>query len=87
VRLPFEGSAVLFRGCGAPAVQEWVVQCHGVVADHAAQCRTVAGSRGAVPERDSQARRGMDSPLTRAPACVSALNAPAGGASVEAAGP
>jgi hypothetical protein len=21
---PFEGSTVLFRGCGAPAVQEWV---------------------------------------------------------------
>jgi hypothetical protein len=43
VRLPFKGSAVPFRGCGAPAVREWVVQCHGVVADHAAQCRTVAG--------------------------------------------
>jgi hypothetical protein len=28
-----------------PAVREWVVQCHGVVADHAAQCRTAAGSR------------------------------------------
>jgi hypothetical protein len=45
VRLPFEGSAVLFRGGGAPAVREWVVQCHGVVADHAAQCHTAAGSR------------------------------------------
>jgi hypothetical protein len=31
-----------------------------------------------VPERDSQVRRGVDSPLTRAPARVSALNAPAG---------
>jgi hypothetical protein len=43
MRLPSEGSAVLFRGCSAPAVREWVVQCHGVVADHAAQCCTVAG--------------------------------------------
>jgi hypothetical protein len=43
VRLPFEGSAFLFRGCGASAVREWVAQCHGVVADSAAQCRTVAG--------------------------------------------
>jgi hypothetical protein len=45
------------------------------------------GVGGAVQGRDSQARRGMDSPLTRAPACVSALNAPAEGAGVEAAGP
>jgi hypothetical protein len=43
VRHPFEGSAVLFRGCGAPTVQEWVVQCRGAVADHATQRRTVAG--------------------------------------------
>jgi hypothetical protein len=43
VHHPFEGSAVLFRGCSAPAVQEWVVQCRGVVADHAAQRHTVAG--------------------------------------------
>jgi hypothetical protein len=27
---PFEGSAVLFRGCGAPAVRERVAQCHRV---------------------------------------------------------
>jgi hypothetical protein len=31
-----------------------------------------------VPGRDSQARSGVDSPLTWAPANVSALNAPAG---------
>jgi hypothetical protein len=43
VRLPFEGSAILFRGCDASAVREWVAQCHGVVAGHVAQCRTVAG--------------------------------------------
>jgi hypothetical protein len=42
VCLPFEGSAVLFRGCGASAVREQVAQGHGVVAGHAAQCRTVA---------------------------------------------
>jgi hypothetical protein len=42
---------------------------------------------GAVPGHDSQACRGMDSPLTRAPACVSALNALAGGAGVEAEDP
>jgi hypothetical protein len=45
VHLPFEGSAVLFRGGGAPAIREWVVQCHVVVADHAAQRRTAAESR------------------------------------------
>jgi hypothetical protein len=27
---PFEGSAVLLRGCDAPAVRERVTQCHGV---------------------------------------------------------
>jgi hypothetical protein len=41
----------------------------------------------AVPGHDSQARSGVDSPLTRMPANVSAFNAPAGGAGMEAAGP
>jgi hypothetical protein len=60
VRHPFEGSAVLFRGCGA-AVQEWVVQCRRAVDDHAAQRHTVAGMaaprelaeqwRGVIPRR------------------------------------
>jgi hypothetical protein len=36
VRLHFEGSAVLFRGCSASAVREWVAHCHVVVAGHAA---------------------------------------------------
>jgi hypothetical protein len=36
-------SSLPFRGCSAPAVRKWVVQCYGVVADHAAQCRTTAG--------------------------------------------
>jgi hypothetical protein len=55
--LPFEGSAVLPRGCGAPAVREWVAQCHGVVADHAAQRRTVAGM--ASPRELAEQCRGM----------------------------
>jgi hypothetical protein len=57
VHLPFEGSAALFRGGGAPAVREWVVQCHGVVADHAAQRRTVAGT--AAPWELAEQCRGM----------------------------
>jgi hypothetical protein len=40
-----------------------------------------------VPGRDSQARRGVDSSLTWAPANVSALNASVGGAGMEATGP
>jgi hypothetical protein len=61
VRLPSEGSAVLFRGCDASAVLEWAAQCHGTVAGHAAQRRTVAGiaptgelaeqCRGMIPKR------------------------------------
>jgi hypothetical protein len=42
---------------------------------------------GAVPGHDSQARSGADSPLTWTPTNVSALNAPSGGAGMEAAGP
>jgi hypothetical protein len=44
------------------------------------------GVGGAVPGHDSQARSGVDSPLTWAPRNVSALNAPMG-AGMEAAGP
>jgi hypothetical protein len=61
VRLPFEGSAVLFLGCDASAVRESVAQCHEVVVSHAAQRRTVAGMaspgelaeqcRGVIPRR------------------------------------
>jgi hypothetical protein len=40
---PFEGSTVLFRGCGVSAVREWVAQCHGANASLVTQCRTVAG--------------------------------------------
>jgi hypothetical protein len=57
VRRPFKGFAVLFRGCGAPAVREWVVQCHGAVADHAAHRRTVAGM--AAPRELVEQCRGM----------------------------
>jgi hypothetical protein len=92
-RLPFEGSTVLFRGCGELAVWEWVAQCHRVVAR---PCRTTSHSGGdgltggvgrAVPGRDSQARRGMGSSLTWAPANVSALNPPIGGPGMEAVDP
>jgi hypothetical protein len=61
VRLPFESSTVLFRGCGASAVWEWVAQHHKVVVGHAAQHRNVAGMaspgelaeqcRGVIPRR------------------------------------
>jgi hypothetical protein len=57
VHLPFEGSAILFQGCGAPAIREWVVQRRGVVADHAAQRRTVAGM--AMPRELAEQCRGM----------------------------
>jgi hypothetical protein len=57
VRLPFEGSVVLPQGCGAPAIREWVAQCHKVVADHAAQHRTVAGM--AAPRELAEQCRGM----------------------------
>jgi hypothetical protein len=45
------------------------------------------GVGGTVSGRDSQARRGVDSSLTRAPAYVNALNATARGAGMEAVGP
>jgi hypothetical protein len=57
VRHPFEGSTVLFRGCRAPVVREWVIQCCGAVADHAAQHRTVAGM--AAPRELVEQCRGM----------------------------
>jgi hypothetical protein len=59
-------------------------------------CRTASHSGGdgltggvgeTVPGRDSQACRGVGSSLTWASANVSALNAPVGGAGMEAAGP
>jgi hypothetical protein len=96
VRLPFEGSTVLFRGCCASAVREWVAQCHGADPGLTAQCRTVAGMaspRGlAEQRRDMIPRRvrGMacvDSFLTWAPAGVRALNALVGGAGAGAASP
>jgi hypothetical protein len=40
---PFEGSTVLFRGCSALAVQEWVAQCRRADTGLTAQYRTVAG--------------------------------------------
>jgi hypothetical protein len=57
VRYPIKGSTVLFRGCGAPTVREWAVQCRGAVADHSAQRRTVAGV--AAPRELAEQCRGM----------------------------
>jgi hypothetical protein len=54
---PFEGSAVLFRGCGVPAVREWAAQCHGADTSLAAQRRTVAGM--AIPGESVEQRRGV----------------------------
>jgi hypothetical protein len=54
VRPLFEGSAVLFRGCGTRFIREWVAQCHGA---DAAQCHTVAGM--ASPGGQVEKRRGM----------------------------
>jgi hypothetical protein len=53
VRPPFEGSAVLFRGCGTPAVRVWVAQCQGTDTGLDAQCHTVAGmaSSGVLAEQ------------------------------------
>jgi hypothetical protein len=58
---PFEGSTVLFQWHGASAIREWVAQCHGTDAGHAAQRRTVAAMvspgelaeqhRGVIPRR------------------------------------
>jgi hypothetical protein len=54
---PFEGSAVLFRGCGVSTVREWAAQCHGADTRLAAQCRTVAGM--ASPGELAEQRRDM----------------------------
>jgi hypothetical protein len=43
IRPPFEGSAVLFQGCGALTVREWVEQCRGADTGLITQCRIVAG--------------------------------------------
>jgi hypothetical protein len=56
-------------------------------ASHSGGDGLAEGVGGAVPGRDPQACRGMDSSLTRAPANASALNSPVGGADMEAAGP
>jgi hypothetical protein len=82
VRPPYEGSAVLFRGCDAPAIREWVAQCHGVDTGLTAQCRTAAGM--ASPGGLAEQRRGMIPRHVRGMACVDssasvrALNAPVG---------
>jgi putative intracellular protease/amidase len=57
VRPPFEGSAILFRGCGVSAVREWAAQCHRANTGIAAQCRTMAAM--ASPGELAEQRRGM----------------------------
>jgi hypothetical protein len=57
------------------------------IASHSGGDGLTGGVGGTVPGRDSQARRGIDSSLTRAPAHVSAFNAPVGGAGMEATSP
>jgi hypothetical protein len=76
----FEGMVRRSYGSGWYSATGWLLTMPHSVAQR-------RGVGGAVPGRDSQARSGVDSPFTGAPACVSALNAPAGGAGVEAAGP
>jgi hypothetical protein len=47
----------LLRGCGAPAIREWVAQCHGADTSLTAQCCTVAGM--ASPGGFAEQRRDM----------------------------
>jgi hypothetical protein len=65
---PFEGSAVLFRGRGAPAVREWVAQCRGADTGLTAQYRTVAGM--ALPGGLAEHRRNMAPRRVRGTACT-----------------
>jgi hypothetical protein len=55
-------------------------------ASHGGGDGLTGGVGGAVPGRDSQARRGVGSSLTWVPANVIALNPPVGGVGMEAAG-
>jgi hypothetical protein len=88
-----------FRGLRRPLSREWRFGRTGVGGtvprDCHRPCRTAShsggdcltgGVGGTVSGRDSQVCRGVDSSLTWEPANVSALNPPAGGAGMEAAG-
>jgi hypothetical protein len=88
------------RGLRRPLSRVWRVSRTGVGSivsrDCRLPCRTVSHSGGdgltggvgrTVPGRDSQAHCGVNSSLTRAPANVSALNAPVGGAGMGEEGP
>jgi hypothetical protein len=57
VRTPFEGPAVLLRGCDTSALREWVAQCHKADTGLTAECRAVTGtaSLGGLAKQ----RRGM----------------------------
>jgi hypothetical protein len=72
-------------GVGGTASRDCCWPCR--TASHSGGDGLTGGVGGTVLGRDSQALRGVDSSLTRAPANVSALNAPVGGAGMEATGP
>jgi hypothetical protein len=76
----FEGAVRRLHRSGWYSATGWLLTMPHSVAQR-------RGVGGVVLWRDSQVHHGMDSPLTQAPACVSALNAPARGAGVEVAGP
>jgi hypothetical protein len=65
---PCEGSTVLFRGCGVPAVREWVAQCCRADPGLTTQCSTVAGM--ASPEGLAEQRRDMTPRCVRGAACT-----------------
>jgi hypothetical protein len=72
-------------GVGGTVPRDCCRPCHTM--SHSGGDGLTGGVGGTVPRRDSQARRGVDSSLTWAPANVSASNAPIGGAGMKAAGP
>jgi hypothetical protein len=84
---PFEGFAVLFRGCGAPVVREWVAQCRKADTGLTTQCRIVAGM--ASPGGLAEQRRDMTPRHVGGTACArrcQSINVPVGGAGTGAAG-
>jgi hypothetical protein len=71
-------------GVGGTVSRDYRLPCRA--ASHSGGDGLTGGVGGTVSGHDSQARRGVDSSLTRVPANVSALNAPAGGEGMEVAG-
>jgi hypothetical protein len=81
----FEGAAHRTYGSGWHSATRLLLAMPQ--ASHSGVDGRIGGVGGAVPGRDSQVCRGMDSSLTWEPANVSASNPPVGGAGMEAAGP